>query len=209
MASSLLQFVASNDYQNVQEYVNSLNHQDSSTLHLLKYEITSSDHGGRNSLSPLHTAALRGYVDILRLLLGAGVNPNVGNDQGDTPLHVAADLGRVDAVQVLLSAGADATVMNNFGSTAARKAHPNDWDSATVRESKSQILELLDAEDESLDEFGCIAESFGGSLLPPLDVSRCIDGHSLSSSRRSAIWPRISPCAPTGSPSRRRGGQIC
>mmetsp|Transcript_83908 Transcript_83908/g.201260 ORF Transcript_83908/g.201260 Transcript_83908/m.201260 type:complete len:434 (+) Transcript_83908:55-1356(+) len=67
--------------------------------------------------SPLHVAALRGNINILKMLLETRVNPNVTNDQGSTPLHFAVDLDRAESAQLLLKWGANPHQKNNFGRT--------------------------------------------------------------------------------------------
>jgi ankyrin repeat protein len=43
----------------------------------------------KNGVTPLHTAAYNGHVDIVKLLLEHGADPTVRNKDGDTPLDVA------------------------------------------------------------------------------------------------------------------------
>ncbi|CAE7303970.1 unnamed protein product [Symbiodinium pilosum] len=71
----------------------------------------------RIAQSALHLAALRGYVEILMLLLETRIDPNVTNDQGSTPLHLAVDLDRAEAAQLLLKFKANPCLRNNFGRT--------------------------------------------------------------------------------------------
>lgn len=60
--------------------------------------------------TPLITlAALVGNVDVTRVLLDAGADPEARGDDGRTPLHAAAFAGRLPIVQLLLDAGADPT----------------------------------------------------------------------------------------------------
>jgi len=61
-----------------------------------------------SELPALHEAAKRGHVDVVRLLLDQGADPNA-REPGDntTPLHWAAAHGHLDVVRALLDAGAD------------------------------------------------------------------------------------------------------
>eukprot|EP01062_Namystynia_karyoxenos_P058560 TRINITY_DN50083_c0_g1_i1.p1 TRINITY_DN50083_c0_g1~~TRINITY_DN50083_c0_g1_i1.p1 ORF type:complete len:2244 (+),score=496.87 TRINITY_DN50083_c0_g1_i1:66-6734(+) len=42
---------------------------------------------------PIHTASRAGNLELLRLLLKCGANPNAGNSMGETALHIAATTG--------------------------------------------------------------------------------------------------------------------
>jgi len=67
--------------------------------------------------TPLHVAADRGYLGIVKFLLRHGANPNMKNDYGNTPLHYAAESGNSKVVEVLLKHGADPNIQNNYGWT--------------------------------------------------------------------------------------------
>jgi len=72
------------------------------------------DANGRkgNKWTPLHSAAVKGMLEIARALLDHGANPNVENDQGEAPLHVVSQ-GKYDQkhgvliARLLLERGAD------------------------------------------------------------------------------------------------------
>lgn len=74
----------------------------------------------------LTTAAMRGNLEIVRHLLGAGADPNIRGAQTAAPLTWAADYGHTEVVKVLLEAKADINVQESWSPliTAARKGHP-------------------------------------------------------------------------------------
>ena len=72
-------------------------------FHSLILTLAGSDLNERHGQScPLHMAAQRGHVDILRFLLDSGAEA-VDDGQGRSALHCAAALGRLEAVQFLAS----------------------------------------------------------------------------------------------------------
>ncbi|MFX0557765.1 ankyrin repeat domain-containing protein [Maribacter sp. CXY002] len=67
--------------------------------------------------TPLITAASFGKNKIAQLLIDAGADLTVKNNDGATALHTAAFFCRVEVVQSLIDANADKTAKNNFGMT--------------------------------------------------------------------------------------------
>ncbi|WP_238551814.1 ankyrin repeat domain-containing protein [Candidatus Symbiobacter mobilis] len=65
--------------------------------------------------TPLHYAATRGHVDVIRLLLSEGARINAVSPNGTTPLMMAAYYGTTDAVRALLAAGAKVAMRNEQG----------------------------------------------------------------------------------------------
>ena len=118
-----------------------------------------SDHG----VAALHYAAAHGHDAVIRILVGAGANPNIQDiNDGDTPLHDAAGFGHHEAVAVLLVADADDTVRNRGGFTPLHNA-------AAHGDFKSTRL-LLDADANPL----ALSNTHPGSPSPrgatPLDT---------------------------------------
>jgi ankyrin repeat protein len=66
---------------------------------------------------PIHRAATVGDVQLVKLLLERGANPNVMDDGGYTPLHRAAALGDVAVAQVLLQGKAQPNRLDKGGRT--------------------------------------------------------------------------------------------
>src|SRR6185312_4711972 len=69
-----------------------------------------------DGMTALHWAALAGDVDLVKVLLYAGANPEATTRIGGyTPLHLAARNGRAAVVDALLSGGARATTRTASG----------------------------------------------------------------------------------------------
>mgnify|MGYP001792073443 CR=1 FL=1 len=67
--------------------------------------------------TPLISAATFGKTDIAKLLIEAGADLTISNNDGTTPLHSAAFFCWVEIVQLLIDVNADKTLKNNFGAT--------------------------------------------------------------------------------------------
>lgn len=67
--------------------------------------------------TPLNTAASFGKNEIAKVLIEAGADLSVTNNDGGTALHSAAFFCRVEIVQMLIDAKADKSLKNNFGAT--------------------------------------------------------------------------------------------
>ena len=63
----------------------------------------------------MHNAAQEGHVEIVKILLERGANPNAEDDAGRTPLHDAAFKGHVEIVKLLLERGADPWIADKGG----------------------------------------------------------------------------------------------
>nr|WP_321357548.1 acyltransferase family protein [uncultured Draconibacterium sp.] len=68
--------------------------------------------------SPLITACVFGKTEIAKVLMDAGADLNVTNNDGSTALHTAAFFCRTEIVKTLLNKGIDTSVVNKSGSTA-------------------------------------------------------------------------------------------
>ena len=71
----------------------------------------------------LHTGALQGGFEAVRLLLERGADPNAANDAGKTPLHLAiAGDGELKTIKLLVQAGTKLNVADKEGITPVRLA---------------------------------------------------------------------------------------
>jgi len=71
-----------------------------------------------NSLSPLCSAAHRGHVKILELLIAGRADPSKADSDGETALMTASGAGHEAAVNLLIDAGANARANMQDGVTA-------------------------------------------------------------------------------------------
>jgi hypothetical protein len=74
--------------------------------------------------TPLHKAARKGHIGIMRMLLAAGadVNRHCEDRIGETPLGLVADTCSPDVARFLMGAGADPTIPGWMGLTALHHA---------------------------------------------------------------------------------------
>ena len=85
----------------------------------LKQEVT----GG----PALYNASENGYLEIVKILINAGVDVNLPVENGLTPLHISSHKGHVKVVEALIEAGADPNSASTDGKTplhfASLKGH--------------------------------------------------------------------------------------
>lgn len=81
----------------------------------------------RSGSYALNAAAVENEIDVIRILLDHGANPNVQNSQGDTPLICATKYagGKAGTVELFVNAGADLGIRDNKGNTALDYAKAN------------------------------------------------------------------------------------
>ena len=66
----------------------------------------------------LHMCASYNHPEIARMLIDAGADVNIQDENGLTPLHWCARFDRPEILGVLIDAGADLNIQDNFGKTA-------------------------------------------------------------------------------------------
>lgn len=68
------------------------------------YDVNSQDDKQRTCL---HIASSRGYIELVKMLLENGANPNIRDCVNNLPIHLAIISSHVQVVTVLLEAGTD------------------------------------------------------------------------------------------------------
>jgi hypothetical protein len=90
----------------------------------------------RRKYTALMSASFLGFSEIVRMLVAAGADLNLQDDEGWTALMMASDAGSTNIVDLLLAAGADTQERNNDGERARDIA---------VRRNRQNIVDQLDA----------------------------------------------------------------
>ncbi len=98
----LLYFAAANGHKDIVAYL----------LDMGAAIDASTDHG-----SALHVAADDEYVEVVRLLLDRGADPNLKNNWKKTPLHNTAQNKSQTVAKLLIDSGADISVQDHKGRT--------------------------------------------------------------------------------------------
>jgi ankyrin repeat protein len=102
---------------------------------------------GMNGLTPLHSAAVSGHLELVILFLDKGANVNERDSRGWAPLHFAATNGSVDVVRVLLDSGAEMQAKN------VRRMTPLDVARAAIDEARKAVLDWAARENLSRTEY--------------------------------------------------------
>jgi len=71
-----------------------------------------------NDMTPLYVASMRGYADIVELLIDDGAKLDFFTNKGGTSLSVASYHGHASVVKVLLDSNIDPDFQDNSGATA-------------------------------------------------------------------------------------------
>ena len=134
--------------------------------------------------TPLHVAAHRGYLDIVRLLVDAGadVNAKEGNYSKSTPLHWAAKEGNLQVVKLLVESGAELNIKDNwfnltpFGWTLLVNCP---FDEGILENRHPEVRQYLLDREAQLDIFSAIAlqekdviDEVNAAMRPRADVRR-------------------------------------
>lgn len=73
-------------------------------------------------LPPLHIAIMANSLNIARLLIEKGADPNIKTEDGTSPLHVAIAKGNLEIVKLLIEYGADVNSRKDDGVTPLHSA---------------------------------------------------------------------------------------
>lgn len=65
--------------------------------------------------TPLAIAAARGHVEIVKILLENGANPNSQDQKGNTPLHYTGEYNFLEIAKLLILKDANLFIQNKFG----------------------------------------------------------------------------------------------
>ena len=71
-----------------------------------------------NAMTPLNWAAYKGQKEIVQLLLEAGADVTLGDNENSQPIHNAAVAGHTEVIETLLASGVDINSRDNNGMTA-------------------------------------------------------------------------------------------
>lgn len=110
--------------------------------------------------SALHMASANNNIEIVKLLLEAGIDLNLQNSSGNSALHWAAMNNNVTVVKMLIDKKANSKLKNNMNKTATEEAYERgnteiadflvevevneSKDSSIIQEEDNEIKELED-----------------------------------------------------------------
>ena len=100
------------------------------------------------TLAPLHFTSQHGHLDMTRLLLDHGVDPNIKRKDLWSPLHLASANGHLKIAELLIQRGASLEVFDDEKKTPLYQAVMNErqsCDRLSPNRSRSESKKLLTA----------------------------------------------------------------
>lgn len=139
---------------------------------LLSSDLASVDDRGPDGYTALHLAASFGQVEVARLLLGRGADPNAValNESRVTPLHSAVAASHRDTAGLLLALGAGPNAIQCGGWTALHTA-ARDGDQAIVDMLLLRGADATRAADDGKTAIDLAEENGHGALAKLLRVA--------------------------------------
>ncbi|MGD0248821.1 MAG: ankyrin repeat domain-containing protein, partial [Candidatus Limnocylindrales bacterium] len=139
---------------------------------LLSGDLASVDDHGPDGYTALHLAACFGQMEVARLLLGRGADPNAValNESRVTPLHSAVAAKHRDTASLLLALGASPNAIQHGGWTALHTA-ARDGDQAIVDMLLLRGADATRAADDGKTAIDLAEENGHGALAKLLRVS--------------------------------------
>jgi len=139
--------------------------------------------------SPLHLAALRGHLDVVRELIARGVNVNAvitphNGVAGRTPLMNAAAGGHLEVVRFLIENGADVSARDQRGETALTAA-----DNKEVRAYLGGLLAQRPIKTRPGELAAAVGDGLTDRVIALLDAGMAVD--DLDPSGRSALMMAV------------------
>ena len=113
------------------------------------------DAADKDNATPLHYAAAKGSIPVIKFLIDHKANINARKKDGTTPLHVAAGVNNLNAVKILVSSKADTSATDNRGRTPFAIAKERGYEAvATYLEEhkKLPVVWTVDAQNFSAEE---------------------------------------------------------
>lgn len=128
--------VETGDISGIENMINSMNNED-------KYQIVNAKK--IFGLSPLHTAARSGQLEIAKVLFNNGANIDAKDDNGKTPLHHSAQYTTIDFARWLISRGANIQEkdLHQYTPLYYVVSLPNVIDSCISTKEQEDMIKLL------------------------------------------------------------------
>ncbi|XP_070275476.1 ankyrin repeat domain-containing protein 66 isoform X2 [Myotis yumanensis] len=115
-----------------------------------------------NDRTPLHWAAIKGHMEVMKLLIQCGASPCLVTDVGWTPAHFAAESGHLPVLKMLHALHAAIDAPDFFGDTPKRIAQ--------IYGQKACVAFLEKATSGRQVSAACITSDLNSSASPDLHM---------------------------------------